>query len=956
MPEPTFLQIQGGGDSSTRMIELPPGPVRIGRGSHCEVRLVDPGLGDVHCMLRRRGATWHFQPVGPAGHVWIEGRAADQQRPIPLGVPFRVGEHWLILRPATSANNDWGTFDAPITIEPRAELEPEGQSPVPPTAEPANDQARARPTPTPPSDDNEERLRRWEARLEHRERWLKDRQEERRWEARWKSAGESLRARSAPPTAKPHTPPHKPAPPPTPPTAPRRPSQTPPVARIIEPKRAEPILRVAEPAPRPPAPRVVVRPMPEPPAPIRRPVVSSPSRVEIRPVVRPEPPQSPPSRALVTLAPPSAPEVIPAEAEPVALVEVDRPEPGQAEEVSPGESASPLLLEEGPGVKGDTSPEALEQLSGRAGLARPMTQEWQGEPYPTGESAPIERLQTYHTPHPSPVPEGEGAGIGPDAEMLRPAQDEEPIEASDEPAHLEPCPTSTVPPTPTLSLAGEGWEGGRFAPPETLEGPRPDAPASPILESEPEQSREASTLIESSGWVEEALPIAIEEARQAEIAPLAVDRPSSGLDISRPSRAEPPALELPRKAGPLKGEWPSARDIFAAQARRSRPESEPEVSKTTRRKKSVEPEPTDVLAPPCWSLPRWLGWFPVLLVTLMVGIAGVALAYEWTIEANNANLAIRLATRPESSPGSTIDPALIPRGGWWSSTATHQAAWAMALVRAGDGEDHSEDIRSLLDSSRNASRLAARARFVVDLPDSNAPGSSTDLSHLGRTRDVVTLVWTGRRLRKEGKLDSALRAYRSAMEIASKTSLGDLDPPAFFEDPQVRRYALPRESLLAFVAKAMVEDGEWTREQWAEALPPSATASLVASRVFAKMQKRADADRLADLAIRQSEEPTLAGYDPAEDRAAGAEALAYRGRWPDAAAQYRLAIDLAEDDATRRMWWLNLAEVALRANDDAGRDRAIEAAKSPTTVDEITRRALQYQQSQTGLGSARTPR
>ena len=122
------------------------------------------------------------------------------------------------------------------------------------------------------------------------------------------------------------------------------------------------------------------------------------------------------------------------------------------------------------------------------------------------------------------------------------------------------------------------------------------------------------------------------------------------------------------------------------------------------------------------------------------------------------------------------------------------------------------------------------------------------------------------------------------------------------------------------------------------------------------MQKRADADRLADLAIRQSEEPTPAGYDPAEDRAAGAEALAYRGRWPDAATQYRLAIDLAEDDATRRMWWLNLAEVALRANDDAGRERAIEAAKSPTTVDEITRRALQYQQSQTGLGSARPSR
>ena len=350
-------------------------------------------------------------------------------------------------------------------------------------------------------------------------------------------------------------------------------------------------------------------------------------------------------------------------------------------------------------------------------------------------------------------------------------------------------------------------------------------------------------------------------------------------------------------------------------------------------------------------MPLWLGWFPVLLTTVTVGIAGIALAYEWSIEANNANLAIRLATRPEGSPGSTIDTTLIPRGGWWTSTATHLSAWAMALIRSGDGEDHSEEIRSLLESSRNASRLASRARFVVEMPESNAPGSLPNLSHLGRTRDVVTLVWTGRRLRKEGKLDSAIRAYRSAMEIASKTNLANIDPPTFHEDPQVRRYALPREALLAFVAKAMAEDGEWTREQWAEALPPSATASLVASRVFAKMQKRSDADRLADLAIRQAETPTAPGYDPAEARAAGAEALAYRSRWPEAADQYRRAIDLAEDDATRRMWWLNLAEVAQRMQDDAGRARAIEAAKSLSSVDEVTRRALRYQQSLPGLAS-----
>jgi hypothetical protein len=204
-----------------------------------------------------------------------------------------------------------------------------------------------------------------------------------------------------------------------------------------------------------------------------------------------------------------------------------------------------------------------------------------------------------------------------------------------------------------------------------------------------------------------------------------------------------------------------------------------------------------------------------------------------------------------------------------------------------------------------------------------------------------------------GKVESAIRAYRSAMEIASKASLKDLESPVFYEDRQVLRYALPREALLGFVVRTMTEDGEWTNEQWSEALPPSAVCSLVASRVFALKQNRSDADRLADLAIRQAESPSPPpGFDLAEERAAGAEALAYRGRWTDAAEQYRLAIDQADDDPTRRMWWLNMAEVAQRMGDDSARARAIEAAKSPDSTDKITRRALQYQQSLPGLVSA----
>ena len=152
----------------------------------------------------------------------------------------------------------------------------------------------------------------------------------------------------------------------------------------------------------------------------------------------------------------------------------------------------------------------------------------------------------------------------------------------------------------------------------------------------------------------------------------------------------------------------------------------------------------------------------------------------------------------------------------------------------------------------------------------------------------------------------------------------------------------------------MAEAGDWTHEQWAEALPPSAAAPLVASRVLAQGAgpgRGRPAGRPGDPPGR-GRRPRRASTRPSTARPC-AEALAYRGRWTDAAEQYRRAIDQADDDPTRRMWWLNLAEVAQRIGDDAGRARALEAAKAADSADEITRRALQYQQANPGLASPR---
>jgi hypothetical protein len=80
MTDTTYLQIQGGDDDAMRVVALPGAAIRVGRGAVCEVRLSDPDLAEVQCLLRRRGETWHVQPIGPAGLVSIEGSVVEGLR------------------------------------------------------------------------------------------------------------------------------------------------------------------------------------------------------------------------------------------------------------------------------------------------------------------------------------------------------------------------------------------------------------------------------------------------------------------------------------------------------------------------------------------------------------------------------------------------------------------------------------------------------------------------------------------------------------------------------------------------------------------------------------------------------------------------------------------------------------------------------------------------------------
>jgi tetratricopeptide (TPR) repeat protein len=100
----------------------------------------------------------------------------------------------------------------------------------------------------------------------------------------------------------------------------------------------------------------------------------------------------------------------------------------------------------------------------------------------------------------------------------------------------------------------------------------------------------------------------------------------------------------------------------------------------------------------------------------------------------------------------------------------------------------------------------------------------------------------------------------------------------------------------------------------------------------------ADAERALDAAVAEVEAPAEPGPALALHLAARAEALALRSRWQDAEEHYRRAVELMPDDSVRRSWYVNLADLELRLNDEPRRRRALEAARGLARNDEISRR------------------
>ncbi len=389
-------------------------------------------------------------------------------------------------------------------------------------------------------------------------------------------------------------------------------------------------------------------------------------------------------------------------------------------------------------------------------------------------------------------------------------------------------------------------------------------------------------------------------------------------------------------------EWPSARDILAAHQARLRPKPKSAARPTARRRAS-RPVPTVVTEPEHWKVPLWLGWLPLTVTALAVGVGGVGLTWEWSKDAKIVGIIANHLAQSKPRAKATLKLAEIPSGPWWKSTAGNLAHLAVALGISGDPSLQQES-RALLNTATQASPLQPTARFALaHLPGRDGEAAPLAQS-LGLSHDVVALAWSGHQLLKAGKKDEALKAYRAALELAATAEVERLAPPSYNEDPQFRRYALPGEDLIGLVVSDMAEEPGATYADWSAALPRFAVAPLVAARVL-RERNRLGSDAALDAIVAQSDQAPPAGAPAALHLAAQAEAFAWKSEWAKAEALYKQAIDLMPAERVRRSWWVNVADIALRRNDDTARQKALDAANNHDPKDEISQCVMEIQKS-----------
>ena len=940
MPESTCLHIQDHESAPIRVVDIPWISVRIGRAAFCEVRLTDPDLADEACRLYRRGRSWHLVPVkGPRkgkAPILLDGRAVDTSTPLPFDVPFRVGPFCLTLRQDRAVDPDWEMYPgaAPaqktwsrsnftsassgriavgrpdLVVESRMIAEPSVK------AERLETRSPRAPVTAPPSDAGGAAAS------------LKE-----RWETRWRAAGVELNARAKARAA----------------------TSEPRGATLEAGFRAVPLKETSFP------------------------------RTQANPASQGKPPRDPvefrtTSEKKDFSEGASAPE---SRREPLLsdAVWLDTAASEQRfEEVwkraqegisGNGESPSVNRLDEleGHGAFG-CEPEINPSLNGQIEPPLPGSEPQAGRNPTTAQEIPSGILggtagcvaPIISVPNASPSP---ASGTG----SVRRAADEDDSEdftqfdddfefppvvpaaevtetIGDQPDVAGPVIAETRPPRSTGPGAGPASEAN---------APKGDDSwyEMPVMVARRREALRKSSAGRSSSassappvrsgvdGIDADLPrresLSGRERRDAD------GRPDDGLARSRspkPARrrtAKPAVAASPPPEQP----WPSAKAILAAQ-----PSASASTAATARTSKArAHNVPTVVVEPAQWSVPTWLGALPALAFVLSIGSAGTILSWRWAGDSYAASqMTARLFAAERAGQRAPLPDSVVPSSGTWThSTAQHLAHWAVYMSTSELGkETTSREVKDLLDRALQISPLNPSARLALAQIDT--PLDSPTIRHrtLGLSRDVAALSWCARRLMTTGHKDDALKIFAQALTVATRSEASRIAQPVFSTDPNVPRYLLPGEERVQEIVRDVLGKAEWVVTDWLAVLPDNPTTYLATARLL-KEQGRSEADSLLDHVLAHHIQGDEGTPDDVLTLAARGEAFAQKAQWKESERLYRTAIELVDDDTTRRSWWFNLADIELRLDDEIERQSALRAALAINISDDITRRASDIQ-------------
>jgi|GEM_PF-2354086 len=519
---------------------------------------------------------------------------------------------------------------------------------------------------------------------------------------------------------------------------------------------------------------------------------------------------------------------------------------------------------------------------------------------------------------------------------------------------------SPMPPMPvargpfnTAPLVGPPSDGLGFGP--RLEpGGRPTNPEARVDLTSSVHDACGRSRIQATPYIQspsrlESDPRLLNRQRPAPLAPTALPT----TEWAAPSDVPPGsanATELRGQPVPLlPRDWPAARDILAShQASVRRASASSPAPKLAR----VEPSLTESREPSHWSIPLWLGW-PLLLVgTLLGGTACLALAFIWSSDSRWTGMvsnALAQGGRAIKPLPSTVP---LPDGAWWKSSSPNLMQWALYFDQLSNTDpSYAQQADFFLNGAAQASPVQSQVRLAqARIPSPHDPAMEL-LAGLRVSQDIEGYAELGHTLFKAGHKEAALKAYRRALEMASLADPVRARPPEFDDNSEVMRYYLPNEDLIRRVIRDMADQSGWSFSEWSQALPSFALVPLTTIRVLQE-KGSLDTESAFELILSRLDEPAPEGTSNAVHLAAQAEALALKSRWTDAVPLYREAIEETSVSSIKRAWWMNLAEISRRLNDDQGRLVALGHARGEHANDEIAQRAgdlLKYSGSRSEL-------